>query len=200
MRTNVEQFEVLVHSVGSDEAEAHELRLARLAANAIPLEQAEGSAAWRRWESDQRERDRLSRELARLDRRLAESAAVGRRADTELLSNDLQRLYADTVAARLRKPNGDLYLPNRFRDQVTIVSHDPAMAVPVLTSLLRRQTEGLDVILHNDRPELAAEILAVDPTKPYYTLIPQQRREAALRRLEQFPSWIGLPLIARTRA
>jgi HKD family nuclease len=186
---NDEQFEVVHAQLESELADAHEQRLVDLTAHSVSLDSVEGGAAWREWVSQQRRRRQLDDEARRMNERLASRNVVqSRTPDLNQLSDDLDRLYERTVAARLPRADGQRYVPNRFKQSI-----DRARAagnpVPTVANICRRQSEGFDVILAADRPDLTAESLVVQETKTYHDLFSRETRRLSATRLELFPAW-----------
>ena len=188
LRANREQFELLRLDVPSAAAEAHEARYLALVADARSLDEVEGGAAWRTWSDQLKRRRRLADEQRRLDERLADTPAADRTRDKALLSDDLDRLYERTVEARLSRRDGQHYIPHRFRQAIDR-GRERGDPVTVVASICRRQTEGFDVLLEADRPELTVEALVVDRRKPYHDLFSAGTLTRSEQRLGQFPSW-----------
>jgi hypothetical protein len=188
LRENREQFELVRVPAPSVVADVHERRFVELTAGAMSLDEVEGSAAWREWHWQLKHRRRLADEQRRLDERLAATAPVDRAADKQLLQADLEDLYRRTVAAGLRRRDGQRYVPHRFREGIERARErrDP---VSLVGRICHRQTEGFDVLLEADRPELTVEALVVDPAKPYHDIFSPETRSRSEERLRQFPSW-----------
>src|SRR5205807_1860550 len=144
----------------SEGAEAQEERFEQLTSSGLPLTEVESSPAWYEWTSQARSRDRLYRQLLELDDVLASRKAGGRESDKRLLCQDLYALYDRTVAAKLPRADGHVYVPNYFKrglDAACAVNNP----VPFVSRICRRQTEGFDVILAAGFPELTVESLVV---------------------------------------
>lgn len=186
LRENREQFELLALPAPSALADAHERRFYALAAGAVSLDEAEGTAAWLLWHDQLKRRRYLADELRRLDERLAATASVDRTGDKHALCDDLEELYELTRAARLPRRDGQPYVPTRFKQAIDRGRRlgDP---VSVVGNICHRQTEGFDVLLEANRPELTVEALVVDPTKPYHSLFTEETRRRSRERLRQFP-------------
>lgn len=142
---NQEQFEISRVAAGTEAAEAHEQRFLDLTAQSISLDELDGGAAWREWESQLRRRRQLADEIRRMDERLASREVLtSRTADKLQLSDDLDDLYERTVAAGLPRRDGQRYVPNRFKQAI-----DRARAagnpVPTVANICRRRSEGFDV-------------------------------------------------------
>lgn len=196
---NDEQFELLQFGGASAEAAEHEERFAVLTANAIPLEAAEKSPAWLEWKAQLRRRRQLDDERRRLDQKLASRVTASREPDKSLLLHDLYDIYERTVAARLPRADGLPYVPSRFKQGLDR-ARDANNPVPLVARICRRQSEGFDVILRADRPDLTVEWLVVDETKSYHNLFPAETREISQARLRQFPSLAGPPPASPQRA
>jgi hypothetical protein len=139
---NNEQFEIVRVELNSDEAAAHEERLDRLTANAIPLDDVEGSTLWLEWESVIKRQRRYREAIRRLEASLADRPFVGRRDDDKRrLIENLQEPYDLTVDAKLPRRDGQRYIPHRFREGIerARAGADPVLLV---TRMCRRQTEG----------------------------------------------------------
>ncbi len=188
LRGNREQFELLRVEVPSAAADAHERRFVELAAGALALEEVEGTAAWREWRLQLKQRRQLAAEQRRLDERLAATRGVDRTPHKQLLLSDLDALYAGAVDARLRRSDGQRYIPHRFREGIERARQlgDP---VSLVGRMCHRQTEGFDVLLEADRYDLTVEALVVDRDKPYHSLFSAETRRRSRERLLQFPSW-----------
>lgn len=186
---NAEQFEIARGDAPSAWAEAQEQRFLDLTAHQFALQEVYDGSAWREWIGQMRRRRQVQAELDALDRRLASRDVVQRRdADLLVLSDDLDELYERTRAAKLRRRDGHLYVPSRFKQGI-----DRARAagnpVPTVANICRRRSEGFDVILAADRPDLTVESLVVDETKRYHDLFKEETRRASAERLELFPTW-----------
>ena len=158
---NDEQFEMYRLAAGTEVADGHEQRFADLTAHAIPLQEARGTAAWLTWRNQLQRRREISDELRRLDLELAADVAISREADKRRLCDDLFDLYEQTVAAKLRRRDGQRYVPTRFKQSIDRACH-ARNPVPTVTNICRHQTEGFDVILKENRPDLTVESLVVD--------------------------------------
>jgi HKD family nuclease len=188
MSTNREQFEVVAIDA-PDRIEAQVVRYEELTDGALPLERVKGTIAWKEWLAQIAERERLGRELGRLDAKLAKSPAVDRDADKRLLLGDLNDIYERTVAATdIRRLDGQKYVPNRFRQGIQRAEQngDP---VRLVFNMCRHKTEGFDVLLEANHPELTVEALVVDAGKDYHDLFQEETRRLSAERLEAFPSW-----------
>jgi HKD family nuclease len=186
---NDEQFEIIQVESGSVDAEAYEQRFDRLTANAASLNDVEGSAIWREWESVIKRQRALRHQLQRLEAQLnARDVIISREADRRQLLHDLDDLYEQTMAAALIQNNGRRYVPSRFKQGIerARAGGDPVLLV---ARICRRQTEGFDVILGADRADLTVEALVVNQTKPYHDLFTERTRQLSAERLRQFPSW-----------
>lgn len=182
---NVEQFEVLRLDDQSGAAEEQEARFDELIAEAQPLDEVEGSPTWRLWAANAAERERLDRQLRRLDAKLELVVPRTREDDKARLCADLLELYAQTVAAKLPRADGQPYIPHRFKQAIdrARAGGDPVL---VVTRMCRRQTEGFDVILEANRPDLTVESLVVDDEKAYHDLFVTETVRLSRERLEKF--------------
>jgi hypothetical protein len=170
---NDEQFEVW--SVNGEEAEVQRRRFAMLTKDAEPLEVFEETPRWQRWVEQETERKALAKEH---DRQLILIEAAEKD-----LRVDLETLYED-MAGQLRKKNGHVYNRSGFR--LVIRGHKgPKTPVAIISSLCREMTPGFERARRNERLDLAAEQLVVDPTKSYHPLIPAEVREASATRLAE---------------
>jgi hypothetical protein len=189
---NREQFEILRLTDGAEQAE-QERRFASLTAGSVPLEAMMGSIAWREWLNVAAERERLNREIVRLDERLARSPTLDVGRAEEALEKDLWRIHDLTVAAKLPDPNSETgrpYNPSGFR--LELEGHRGATGpAHVVRRLCRQGTRGFEVILASGHWEFTVEALIVDPTTPYYELFRGELRERSEERLRQFPNWPG---------
>lgn len=186
---NHEQFDIARYEPTGGAAEAQEQRFLELTVHRIPLDEVQGGAAWREWEGQLRRRRQLEAELRTMDRRLASRNIVRTRtADLLRLSDDLDDLYERTVAAGLPRRDGQRYVPNRFKQAI-----DRARAagnpVPTVANICRRRSEGFDVILAADRPDLTAESLVAYEDVPYHDLFDAETLRLSLERLQLFPAW-----------
>lgn len=131
----------------------------------------------------------LQRRLAALEHLLAaREVKISREADKHELLDDLDRLYDGTVAAKLPQQDGRRYVPSRFKQGIERVRAG-GDSVLLVTRICRRQTDGFNVILAADRPDLTVEALVLDESKPYYDLFTEKTRRVSAERLRQFPSW-----------
>ena len=186
--TNDEQFEVIRLDVDSDEAKAHEERFAVLTARAVSLNDLEGTTIWAEWlavmKAQSAARRQIQQAAANFDKR---EVILNRHEDKQKLLADLDELYDLTVAAQLPRKDGQPYYPTRFKQGVDR-ARDGGDPVELVTRMCRRQTEGFDVILNAERPELTVEYLVLDESKPYYDLFSPSTRKLSAERLQQFPS------------
>jgi hypothetical protein len=187
LTTNREQFEV-VFLEDQDRIEAQVVRYEDLTDGALPLDRVRGTIAWKEWLAQIAERERLGRELSRLDEKLAKSPAIDRQADKRLLLIDLNDIYERTVAAPdIRRRDGQKYVPSRFRQGIQRAEEngDP---VRLVFNMCRHKTEGFDVLLEANRPELTVEALVVDAAKDYHDLFQEETKRLSAERLEAFHS------------
>jgi hypothetical protein len=186
LRDNREQFEV----AATDDPDLIEMQVVRyedLTAGAAPLGRVKGTIAWDEWLRQGAERGRLGRELARLDEKLARSSSVDREADKRLLLADLNDIYTQTVAAAdIRRRDGQKYVPSRFRQGIGRAEEngDP---VRLVFNMCRHKTEGFDVLLDANRPDLTVEALVVDRGKAYHDLFQEETKRLSAERLNAFP-------------
>jgi len=172
---NSEQFEAW--SVDGDGAEAQLERFAKLTARAIPLRQFEGSAGWDLWIKQREAQKAFEKSVDELGRELIEITD----AEADLLA-DLWNLYDEMGAAKLKEPDGSTYRRSGFR-LVIEGNRSAKTPVAIISSLCRETTPGFVRARDNDALDVAAEVLAVDPTKRYHELIPGEIRAAAEARL-----------------
>ncbi len=182
---NREQFEVF-STEDADEIELHRGRYEDLTAGAVPLEALKGTIAWNEWQSQKHERSRLMKQLARLDEKLAKSPSVDREAHKAHLLADLEDIYTRTVAANIPRRDGQRYVPNRFKQGIdrARVNGDP---VRLVFNMCRHKTEGFDVLLSANEPDLTVEALVIDTENDYHDLFQEETKELSRRRLESFP-------------
>ncbi len=191
LELNDEQFELrTVARIGHD-VDAEVERFERLTQNAYALSDVEGSAIWSEWLAVRKRQAQLLRQVDDLARNLnVREFKPPRTADRAQLSADLRTLYDDIVAARLPRRDGARYVPSRFLQGIRRAeeSGDP---VPMVTRICRLQTDGFNVVLEADLPELSVESLVVDIAKPYHDLFEPETKRLAAERLQKFPSWNG---------
>jgi len=184
LRENREQFEIL-HASDTASIKVQEDRFDDLTAGAVPLDEFEGSIAWRTWVEQQARRRRLAEQIADLDQAVAESHSVSRERDKEDLMRDLWDIYDKTLAAKLRKKDGAVYVPGGLRLQLE-GKRGSGEPVLIVKSLCRNGTEGFGTIEENNRRDLTVESLVVDETKSYHTLFPVETHRLARERLDGF--------------
>jgi hypothetical protein len=186
---NEEQFDLGRFPIDSEEATRQVLRFEQLTARAVRLDEVVGTTIWAEWQTVLIKERLHRRELARLEASLEKlEIRPDREKDRRMLIADLMELYEMTVAERLMTKKGRHYVPTRFLQGIrrTETGGDP---VQLVYRICRYQTEGFDVILDADRPELTVESLVVDATRPYHDLFTDSTRKLSAERLEQFPSW-----------
>jgi len=183
--SNVEQYELIEHRLGSREAEENECRFMSLTSAGRPLEELENSPAWYEWTDQLRKREQIARQLHELDERLASRKAGSREHDKQMLCEDLYELYERTVASRLPGRGGRPYRPNYFKQGLD-EAHAANNPVPFVARICRHQTEGFDVIRAARAPALTVEALVVDTGKPYHDLFDASTVQLSAQRLRQF--------------
>lgn len=186
--TNQEQHDVVTMPAGSDEAVAHGDRFERLIVNALSLDEVMASAIWREWLNLIKAQARLKRQMRDLQKHLdAREPIADRTADKARLINELSRLYDETVAAKLSRPDGGYYVPSRFKQGIerARAGADPVLLV---TRIVRKQSGGFDILLHENRPDLTVENLVVDDSMPFHDMLKGRTRELSVERLAQFPA------------
>jgi MoaA/NifB/PqqE/SkfB family radical SAM enzyme len=187
LRDNREQFEVMITS-DPDVVASNVARYEDLTAGAIPLERMRKTIAWDEWLRQIRERDRLHRELSRLDQKLAKSSAVDREDDRRRLLADLNDIYARTVAAtNIRRRDGQKHVPSRFLQGIKR-AEESGNPVRLVFNMCRHKTEGFDVLLEAKRPDLTVEALVVNEGKSYHDLFQEETKRLSAERLEEFGS------------
>jgi hypothetical protein len=184
---NREQFEVLTAS-DPNIVELHRGRYEDLTAGAIPLESFKGTIAWNEWRTQAHERQRLMSQLARLDEKLAKSPSGDREGDKLLLLADLEGIYTRTVEENIPRRDGQKYVPNRFKQGIDRAREngDP---VRLVYRMCRHKTEGFDVLLEANKPDLTVEALVVDRKKAYHDLFRDETKRLSAVRLEKFPGF-----------
>jgi len=151
------------------------------------LEEVLDTTIWDEWLTVVNKQRLHRRELARLEAQLySRDVRPSRTADREQLTADLMELYELTVEAKLRTKKGYLYVPTRFLQGIRR-AEDGGDPVQLVYRICRYQTDGFDVILTANRPDLTVESLVVDVEKPYHELFTDSTREISAKRLEQFP-------------
>ena len=185
LRGNREQHEIL-HFTDARSIESQERRFELLSEGAVPLDRFEGSIAWREWKSQMRKRRELLKKLHLLDESLAASHPESREADKDQLLRDLWDVHDRTVAAKLRKDNGHLYVPGGLRLQIE-GKRGEGDPVRIAARICRKGTDGFDVILKAGEPKLTVEWLGADAAKPYHSLFEPEIRRLAEERLREFP-------------
>jgi HKD family nuclease len=186
---NDEQFDLSHLHIDSEEAAEQMARFERLTERAVRLDEVVGTTIWDEWKTLLIKQRPRQLELRRLEASL-ESREVrpSREKDRARLIDDLMELYEVTVAERLVTKKGRHYVPTRFLQGIRRAQNggDP---VQLVYRICRYQTDGFDVILEADRPELTVESLVVDAAKAYHDLFTDSTRELSAKRLQQFPSW-----------
>jgi HKD family nuclease len=183
---NDEQFDLSRMPVDSEEAKGQEARFERLTANAVRLEEVLDTTIWDEWLTVVNKQRLHRKELARLESQLySREVRPSRTADRAQLTADLMELYELTVEAKLQTKKGHLYVPTRFLQGIRR-AEDGGDPVQLVYRICRYQTDGFDVILTANRPDLTVESLVVDVEKPYHDLFTDATREVSAKRLEQF--------------
>lgn len=77
-------------------------------------------------------------------------------------------------------------MPSRFKQAIDRVRNG-ADPVQLVTRICRHASEGFDILLAHNRPDLTVEQLVVDAARPYHDLFGAQTRELSSQRLEEFP-------------
>jgi HKD family nuclease len=188
---NDEQFELSRLPIESEEAVEQSARFERLTARAVRLDEVVDTTIWAEWKNVLIKQRLHRRELTRLEASLERrEIRPNRQKDRDLLTADLMELYEQTVAERLMTKKGRHYVPTRFLQGIrrAEAGGDP---IQLVYRICRHQTEGFDVILDADRPDLTVESLVVDTAKPYHDLFTDSTREISAKRLGQFQSWPG---------
>ncbi|MGI8576296.1 MAG: hypothetical protein ACR2MA_13460 [Egibacteraceae bacterium] len=145
-------------------------------------------AIWTEWLAVLKQQRHHRDELDRLGRNLAHrDPQPDRTADKAALTDDLDELYRLTVEAKLSTPSGRVYVPSRFKQAIDR-ARNGADPVQLVTRICRHASEGFDVLLAHDRPDLTVEQLVVDAARPYHDLFGAQTLELSSQRLEEFPS------------
>jgi hypothetical protein len=185
LRGNTEQFDIQQIPLDSARAERHEARFDELVAGAMSLAELMESPAWFEWKDQIRDRERIQRELNKLDTRLASRKTDSRQEDKRLLCADLYGLYAKTVAAKLPRADGKAYIPHYYKRGLdnACAAGEP---VPFVARLCKRQTEGFDVMLAAGERDLTVEALVMDVNKTYHNLFDDETRRKAQEHLDQF--------------
>lgn len=187
LTTNDEQFELLALEQSSDEASAQVDRYEHLTRHAYPLDQVENSAIWREWLNVRKQQARFRAELARAEKLLNGREPIHDRArDKAQLIDDLQQLYDDTVAADLPRADGDQYFPTRLLVAINRAREGERDPVKVVTDTIRRETQGLDIVLRAGLVQLTLEWLLLDEAKPYHDLFGERSIELARARVTAF--------------
>lgn len=186
---NKEQFELSQMPIESEAAHRQEARFDKLVLGAVRLNEVVDTTIWTEWQTVLVKQRLHRRELNRLEGSLNQrEIRPSRQKDRELLIADLMELYELTVADRLTTKQGRQYVPTRFLQGIrrAEASGDP---VQLVYRICRYQTDGFDVILDADRPDLTVESLVIDTAKPYHDLFTEATRRLSAERLQQFPSW-----------
>jgi hypothetical protein len=184
LRENREQFEI-VRASDAASIQAQEERFRTLTTGAVPLEEFEGSIAWKTWVEQQDRRRRLAEQLQDLDREVAKSHSVNREPHKQELMHDLWQIYEKTLAAKLLKRDGTVYVPGGFRLQLE-GKRGSGEPVLIVKSLCKSGTEGFDTIKENRQRDLTVESLVVDEERSYHTLFPAETVRRARERLKDF--------------
>lgn len=186
---NKEQFELSQMPIESEAAHRQEARFDELILGAVRLDEVVDTTIWTEWQTVLIKQRMHRRELNRLEGSLNQrEIRPSRQKDRELLIADLMELYELTVADRLTTKQGRHYVPTRFLQGIrrAEAGGDP---VRLVYRICRYQTEGFDVILDADRPDLTVESLVIDTARPYHDLFTESTRQLSAERLKQFPSW-----------
>lgn len=185
---NKEQFELSQMPIKSEAAHRQEARFDNLVLGAVRLDEVVDTTVWTEWQTVLIKQRLHRRELDRLEASLNQrEIRPSRQKDRELLVADLMELYELTVADRLMTKQGRHYVPTRFLQGIRHAKAD-GDPVQLVYRICRYQTDGFDVILDADRPDLTVESLVIDATKPYHDLFTESTRQLSAERLKQFPS------------
>lgn len=184
---NEEQFEVLQFSPDDPAVEEHAGRIDRLVRHRLPLEHVEGSAIWREWLDVRRKQLVFQRQLADAEKHLLDrEPKLDRTADKNVLIEDLQAVYDNTVAAKLPRADGGPYAPSRLLQSIKKTRTGERDPVDLVADIIRRRTQGLDILLEAGLFDLTLEALVLDASKPYHDLFTKPSVAIATRRLEEF--------------
>lgn len=184
---NIEQFEWLSLDADSEEAERYEARMDRLVADALPIDEVRQHTYWTEWEEVDAAQRQHRRDLKRAEEKLLSRQVRGSRVDhKQQLLADLYEIYNKTLASDLPRADGQVYRPTRFKQGLDRVANGAGDPLPFVNRLCSNQTNGFDVLLEGNRPDLTAEALVVDSAKPYHDLFDPRTRDRARERLGQF--------------
>lgn len=187
LTTNDEQFEILRFTRADNVAEEHNDRYARLTRNALPLESVTRSAVWAEWLTLRRHQDRVRSQIAHLERRYLEREPLGdRSADKAVLIEDLQGVYDRTVEADLKRRDGGQYYPTRLLVAINRCRAGERDPVRLVADIVKKETEGLNIIREAGLFELTLEWLVIDEDKPYHGLFSTNTVQTARSRLEGY--------------
>lgn len=187
MTTNEEQFEVLRMPVAGDTADAQAGRFERLTRNAQALGSVVDSPVWLEWLELRRQQLRVRSHVAHLERRYFEREPVAdRSADKATLIEDLQGVYDQTVEADLKRRDGQQYYPTRLLVGINRCRRGEQDPVRLVANVVKKETEGLNIIREAGLIELTLEWLVVDESKPYHTLFSENTVRLAHERIDAF--------------
>ncbi len=187
LTTNDEQFELLKYVRDSDKASAQVDRFEHLTRHALQLDQVVSSAIWHEWLNVRKQQARLRSELERGERLLNERDPIPTRAsDKAQLIDDLQQLYDDAVAADLPRADGEQYFPTRLLVAINRAREGERDPVKVVTDTIRRETQGLGILLRAGLVELTLEWLVLDASKPYHDLFGERSIQLARARIAAY--------------
>lgn len=106
----------------------------------------------------------------------------------------IQALYDDCIdiyerAREVMIPRSDgteqRYAPTRFKQQIDRGFRDGTL-VPAVASIVRDTTKGFGHLEAAERPDLMAETLVIDRTRPYHRLFSPGTVAAAQARMEEY--------------
>lgn len=180
---NKEQMELLRVAADSEAADAHTERFRQLTAARLSLADLTGTTYWERWEAQQTELTRISREQQNLAAELSESPGLPDPRHKALRFALLRNLH-ETKDARIPVGNGRTWVPQRTINQVN--DADDAQLVPLLARIIKETKLGFSRLVEHGRDDLLFERLVLDESQIFHSLMSEDMKQAARQRLREY--------------
>jgi HKD family nuclease len=180
---NKEQMELLTVAANSEAAKEHTDRFSQLTDGRLSLTDLKSTPYWDRWEAQQTELVRLSREQEQLADELYRSPGLPDPRHMALREALLRNLQ-ETKNARIPVEGGRTWVPQRTINQVN--EADDAELVPMLARIIKETKLGFSRLVEHGRDELLFERLILEENQPFHTLFSEDMKQAARQRLKDY--------------
>lgn len=178
---NKEQMELLSVAASSEAANEHADRFSRLTEGRLGLADLASTPYWHRWEAQQTELARLSREQQKLAGELQRSGGLPD-ARHKALREALLRNLQETKEVRIPVGRGRTWVPQRTVNQVK--DADDAQLVPMLARIVKETKLGFSRLVEHGRDDLLFERLILDESQTFHSLFSENMKLAARQRLK----------------